>query len=378
MKLTNEAQPLVVGQTLAFRQDGRELLVVVAKGTFVLVEERPEGGGPRLADEQVALLTSDVFGVDPAKNAPLLENDFAPTKPECDVLVNGSAYAPHERPRETLDVGVGVGPMRKSFRVTGPRTWSSAVVGSVSAGTPQKFSRQPISYDVAFGGTEVDPDDPRTVATYVENPAGRGFRRHKLDLRGQAMPVTEEIAHPIHDPRKPYRPMALGPLGRNWKPRLDYVGTYDQKWMDEVAPMLPQDFSPLHFQAAPPDQRLPYPRGGEPIELQHIVPAALSPSTCARTTIPHLKVTMLFVPGRGAPVRIRANLDTIAIEPDANRFTCSWRAAYPALRDMFEIAEVIILNEDSSANGRVRARLSGKPYFHGLAELIGGRKGRAS
>ncbi len=46
--------------------------------------------------------------------------------------------------------------------------------------------------------------------------------------------------------------------------------------MDEIALMLPADFNPLHFQAAPPDQRMPYPQGGEPIRLMNLVPPAVS------------------------------------------------------------------------------------------------------
>ena len=51
-----------------------------------------------------------------------------------------------------------------------------------------------------------------------------------------------------------YRPMALGPVGRGWRPRLSYAGTYDQHWIDEVFPFLPADFDDRYYQAAPEDQ----------------------------------------------------------------------------------------------------------------------------
>jgi hypothetical protein len=375
MRIVNET-PFVAGNTIAFRQDGRELLVVVAKGTFVLVDPLSRDGQPRVADEQVPLLMADEFGKDPAKNAPILENDFAPTKPECDVLLAGCAYAPHGAPTRVLGVGLRVGPISKSFHVTGFRSWR-AVLGVLAAGDPEPTVQQPISYDVAFGGTEADPKKPDKIETFLENPVGRGFRKHHIDLWGQPMPVTEGLSDPIRDPKKHYRPMAFGPLGRNWKPRMDYVGTYDQKWMDEVAPMLPADFNPLHFQAAPPDQRMPYPRGGEPIRLMNLVPPTLSPDARAQSSLPSVRLAMVFVPRIGEPVWVDANLDTIVIQPDQNRFTCAWRTSHATIRDASEISQVVVCLRGTQSETRTRAHLGGKTYYQGLGALAKGRKGGA-
>ena len=372
-RVVNETK-LETGWTMAFRPDGRELIVVVAKGTFVLVD--PDlNGEPRLAEKQVPPLMADEFGADPAKNAPLRENDFAPIKPECDVLLAGSAHAPHGRAVKTIGVGLRVGSISKSFQVTGRRTWKAGLTGDPAPGEPEPMVKQPISYDVAFGGTEADPQKPDRIETYLENPVGRGFRKHNFQLWGDPMPVTEEISDPVQDPRKSYRPMAFGPLGRNWKPRMDYVGTYDKRWMEEIAPMLPADFNPLHFQAAPPDQRMPIPRGGETIRLLNLVPSSISPDASAQNRIPKLPVTMIFVPVRGNPVWVDAGLDTILIEPDENRFLCCWRASHAPIRDAFDIGEVIVYIRDAESDGRMRARLSGKQYFQGLGELARSGKG---
>lgn len=373
MRIVNQT-PFVAGNTIAFRQDGRELLVVVVKGTFVLVGPPAEDGQPRVADEQIPLLMADVFGKDPATSAPILENDFAPAKPECDVLLAGCAYAPHAAPTRMIGVGLRVGSLSKTFNVTGPRSWR-AVAGVLAAGPPESTLKQPISYDVAFGGTEVDAKKPDRMATFLENPVGRGFRKHKIDLWGLPMPVTEELSDPIRDPKKHYRPMAFGPLGRNWKPRMDYVGTYDQKWMDEVAPMLPADFNPLHFQAAPPDQRMTYPRGGEPIRLVNLVPPDISPDARAQTSVPTARLAMVFVPKGGEPIWADANLDTILLEPDANRFCCSWRASHATIRDASEIGEVVVCLRGTQSETRVRAHLGGKTYYEGLGALAKDRKG---
>jgi hypothetical protein len=373
-KLTNDT-PLEAGWTIAFRQDGRESIVVAAKGTFVLVDPGADGE-PRLADTQEPLLMADVFGEDPATTAPRLENDYAPTKPECDVLLSGAAHAPYGQPVRMLRVALQAGPVAKSFTVTGPRRWRSGITG-VSAGEPELMLTQPISYDDAFGGTEADPEAPGRTDMFLDNPVGRGFRPRTRDIDGELMPATEEVADPVRSPRKAYRPMAFGPLGRSWRPRAQYVGTYDQHWMENVAPMLPADFDSRYFQAAPADQRMPYPRGGEPLRLLNLVPTVLSPNASVETSIPRLPVSIVFVTFRGTARHVEANLDTILIEPDANRFTCTWRASYATARDAFEIPEAVVHIRDPRADARLRARLAGMEYFVGLGALVQSREGRS-
>jgi len=218
---------------MAFRPDGRELVVVVAKGTYVLVDPEAPDGKPRLAEIQEPLRMADEFGTDPATTAPRLENDFAPLKPECDVLLVGAAYAPTGRTARRLSVGMQVGSVSKAFNVTGPRRWRMSLAGAVAPGEPDSITTQPISYDVAFGGTETDPNDPSRIDTFLDNPVGRGFGGRHTQLSGRPMPVTEELSDPIRDAQKAYRPMAFGPLGRSWKPRAQYAGTYDRKWIEE-------------------------------------------------------------------------------------------------------------------------------------------------
>jgi len=370
--LTNDT-PFEAGWTIGFRQDGRELIVVVVKGTFVLVDGDGRNGEPQLAGEQQSLLMADVFGPDPAFNAPLLENDYCPYKPECDVLLAGAAHSPDGRRVRTLRVDLRVGSVSKSFTVTGPRRWRGGLTGP-SAGEPEPMTTQAISYDVAFGGTEIDPDRPDRVDTFLDNPVGRGFRKRNLDVAGEPMPVTEDASNPIRDPRRQYRPMALGPLGRSWRPRAKYAGTYDERWATDVAPMLPPDFDLLYFQAAPADQRMPYPRGGEPIHLANLVPVEVRAEADARSTVPRARVGVMFVPARGKATCVEAPLDTILLEPDQNRFTCSWRASHATVRDAFEIREVVAYVRTPQSDARARAGLAGKEYFHGLGELARARR----
>ena len=119
MELVN-ATPMEAGYTLAMQGDGRELLVLVVKGTFIIPHK---GERSRLADEQVPLVETDVFTGEPGFSAPLYEIDFARRKQHCDVILNGSAYAPGGRPTERVKVSLRVGSWRKSFDVVGNRIW---------------------------------------------------------------------------------------------------------------------------------------------------------------------------------------------------------------------------------------------------------------
>src|SRR5690348_12215390 len=106
---------MVAGYTLGSEVGGRELLIVVVKGTFRIPRE-PAGRLP-LHEEQVPLVMSDEFFGEPGLSAPKYEIDFAPRKARCDVLLNGTAYAPGGRPVERVQVGLRIGGWSKSFSV---------------------------------------------------------------------------------------------------------------------------------------------------------------------------------------------------------------------------------------------------------------------
>ena len=103
MELIN-ATRMVTGYTMGIEPSGRELLVVVIKGTFRIPAE---AGAPlRLHEEQLPLVMADVFHGEPGFSAPKYEVDFAPRKQRCDVILNASAYTPGGRPADRVAVGV--------------------------------------------------------------------------------------------------------------------------------------------------------------------------------------------------------------------------------------------------------------------------------
>jgi len=335
MELINSTR-MVAGYTMGMEPSGRELLVVVIKGTFRIPDE--QDGALRLHDEQLPLVMSDVFFGEPGLSAPKYEVDFAPRKQRCDVLLNASAYAPGGRPTRRVEVGVQIGSWSKAFAVLGDRVWEASA-GGIGASPVQPFTVMPISYDRAFGGTDNQHEDPAHHAAFMLNPSGRGFHKQLRAewVDGSPLPNTEELDNPVKWVEGNYRPMSFGVIGRHWEPRYRYAGTYDQKWLDNEFPFLPADFDEQYYQAAPLDQQLPVPLGEQRVRLVNLI------ADGERTFVmPHFEAPLHVFPKKGEREDLTAFMDTIVLEPDQQRVTMTWRAARPLKKNMFEIAQVLV------------------------------------
>jgi hypothetical protein len=364
MQLLN-ATRMQAGYTMGMDPSGRESLVVAVKGTFNLPRN---GEDPQLRAEQVELVDSDLFTGEPGFSAPLYEYDYAPFKPRCDVLLNGSAYAPQGRTAQRVTVSLRLGSLFKSFDVIGNRNWVGALVG-VAAGPPEPYSSMPFSYDRAFGGIDAAHPDPARHRYYERNHAGVGFH-HQTEhefIDGTPLPNTEESGQPVTDPRGSYRPMAFGSIARAWQPRVKLAGTYDQNWTDNIFPFLPPDFDERYYQAAPADQQIDYPRGGELVTLEN-----LTPSGYLTFELPTINVPVVFYRKDGDQAELQAVIDTIVIEPDLDRFTMTLRSSILLRRNIFEVEQILAGEMPRSWH---RARALGKTYYPSLAELVSAKKG---
>lgn len=355
------------GWTFGFERDGRELLVVIIKATYNLPQNGEE---PTLAEEQAKLVEADEFTGEPGYSAPLRETDYSHRKLRCDVVLNGSAYAPGGFPSRSIAVSLRVGSMQKFFYVFGDRRWQDYLL---STNEPEPFTRTAISYNHAYGGADANEDQPEKVATYTENPVGTGYHpiRSRWALIGKLLPSTAESPTPISDTKGRYRPMSFGPIGRNFFPRYRHAGTYDQQWLDNEAPFWPKDFSYAYFQCAPEDQQVPFLEGGEEVELQN-----LTPDGRRRFKVPERRVPVTFLPQNGEDIRADAVCDTFLLEPDLQRFSLTWRLALPLRRNLFELRQTIVGELPYSWHSKRRAENAGKRYYASLAEAVAGRGGR--
>ncbi len=359
MNLLN-ATKMQAGYTMGMQPDGREFLVVAVKGTFTVPGQGEE---PRLAEEQVPLIEADTFTGEPGFSAPVYESDYPLRKPRCDVLLHGSAYAPGGRPAAKVTVSLRVGPISKSFNVVGHRFWKKGLI-SVSASRPKPFTVMPLSYDNAFGGFDRTHKNPSRHKAYLLNPVGTGFHDNlKMEfIEGKPLPNTEETKNPVTKPNGNYRPMSFGPVARGWLPRYKLAGTYDQNWLDNIFPFLPPDFDEAYYQSAPPDQQMPYPKGGEEVVLTN-----LTPEGDTRFRLPEVPVPIEFSLKNYERKMISGVIDTIVIEPDKKRFMMTWRASLPLKRNMFEVTQVVV---GKMPKAWYRARELGKTYYPTLGALV--------
>ncbi|MET0068546.1 MAG: DUF2169 domain-containing protein [Candidatus Thiodiazotropha sp.] len=363
MELLN-ATPMQAGYTMGLQPDGRELLVVAVKGTFMFPQRGEQAG---YSERQKPLYEADTFTAEPGFSAPLYEVDYAPFKRYCDVLLVGSAYAPRGKPATRVEVTLRLGPLLKTFAVTGDRYWEAGNI-AIRPGYAGLFDRVPISYDRAFGGIDDFHENEKKHSAYMSNPVGRGYHLElsRALVDGSPMPNTEELKRPVTMPNGNYSPMAFGPLGRGWNPRLQLAGTYDQDWIDNTFPFLPSDFNVAYYQAAPADQQMPYPKGGERVFLENLTAQGQT-----AFTLPEIDVPVVFFYKNGENLKQKAMIDTIVVEPDEGLFTMTWRATIQLKKNIFEISQVLV---GRKSRGWWRARELGKTYYPSLQHMARDKK----
>lgn len=327
--------PFPANFTLALDKQGHEQIVIVARATFIL---SPIRGEPTIvAPVQLPLIEADVFGADPAWDAPVFETDYAHFRPRCDVLAHARAYAPHGEPATSVDVGIRLGAWSKKFTAHGSRIWLRGASGHTPS-DKRPFMVQEIGYDHAYGGIDPEAENHALAKTYHKNPVGLGYYPNSVNREGRPFAHTSEFGIDAFSPDGNYPPMAFGPIGRTWLPRRQYAGTYDETWLDNRVPLLPMDFDDRYFQASATDQQIPFPGGGEPVELVN-----LSPEGRLSGQIPQTQIVVTFERKSGRITQRIANLDTVLFLPEDRVMCLTWRTRITAERDLHEFARVIIL-----------------------------------
>ncbi|MFO1209466.1 MAG: DUF2169 domain-containing protein [Amaricoccus sp.] len=360
MQVYNQT-PFVHQFTMAMDKAGHEWILLVVKGTYDFPDT--PGGPVRIAGEQVPLVMADEYTGAPGFSAPLWETDFAFRKPACDIVLNGAAYSPDRRPATRVRVGVKVGGWSKVLDAFGHREWRAR--GPLFAATsPEPFLKRPISYDVAWGGTDrLDPDDPLPGA-YLRNPVGTGWSqsKHQRLIPGLALPTTQAVGEEVTSPFGDYTPMSFGPMGRGWPGRIEYGGTYDQNWIDNVFPFLPQDFDDRYFQMSPPDQQTTRPQGGEEVMLVNLTPQGREHFRLPTTALP----LTLF---RAGAIDFEGSVhpDTILLDPENRRLSLVWRISSRIHRTILDFNEAWV---GPPTNAMLRARREGRTYIRAASDAL--------
>jgi hypothetical protein len=314
---------------------GRNLYVVILKYTFVVKPQGKveldgvTGAAPRLVDEY--------HGKDPSTSSIKRPSQLFDFKPGTDLLLLGHASPPPSGTATHVDVSLRWGHLAKTVRAHGLRAWRAGTFGGLAPG-PARPIRDPIPliYEVAWGG--IDWTDPARPLGETRNYVGRGVAADPKKLIDQPAAQLEYPDRPLGG--RDNVPASFGAIHRHWQPRASFAGTYDQAWMDNKMPLLPDDFDPRFHVSVPPDQWSPAPlRGDEPVEI-----GGATPEGIWRFQLPRLAPGFSsFVEGRRA--EHRTHLDTILVDADARTVELTWRAAIPIPRKYQMLERVLVFEK---------------------------------
>lgn len=321
--------------------DGQEVSLLVVAATFATADD----GALVPAQPQPPVCLADEHFGDPASSSVRREAETALPKPRVDLLVVGSAYAPRGRPTRSLVVELRAAEIHKRVRVRGDRR---RIMGRL-AWPAKRFTRMPVVFERAWGGTDARSKDPRKHRALGTNPVGVGYRR--APSRDPAVRTQLPNLEPIGGFRR--RPVCLGVVPRAWQPRRDWAGSYDERWLAEQFPLPPKDFDPRHYQAAPADQQSRRLRGGDEVILRN-----LTPDGVWRFPLPSLDVPVhLLFEDRAESSQAR--LDTVFIDAEARQVTLVQRLALPTVRNAPPLRRIVLGHVSA---GWLRSRVRKKTF----------------
>ncbi len=354
MQISSNTTPFLAELFVSTDKHARKHCVVVVKATFDVDSE----GQCRPAQEQAPFIYADEHFGDPGTTAIRYESDFAPVKPMADILVNAKAIAPGGRAATSFEVALAGPGFTKRARIMGDRVWEDSPTG-IRASESDFVTSLPLTWERAFGGSDQTSDEVSGHSSELRNLVGQGFHRNSRieTILGKALPNIEAVESPMHSWSDKPVPIGFGPLGRGWRPRIGFAGTYDKSWMDRKLPFLPDDFDDRYFQSAPADQQVSKLQTGDKY-------GCLNMSQSGRFVVQ--------LPGHAIPVRFlfedrteprTAEADTLILEPGAARIILVARTSLPLPRKFTTLREIEI--------GTPKRRPTpGIPRFHGLGEAV--------
>lgn len=325
--------PYLCEPVLLLDRNGRDLLVVIIKGTFTFEKT----AGLKLADIQMPITKADEFYGEPNETSVRFESDIAPMKQGTDVIIIGHAYSKRKNASQ-VDVSLKVGSLEFTMRVFGDRHWRTVLFTPIPS-APEPFEKIPLTYDRAFGGKDLSFPDPKHHEQEIRNPLGRGFRAKKSIMKNDEvlLPNLEDPMALITNIDDRPQPVGCGFIGRNWEPRLSYLGTYDKNWMTNRLPLLPHDFDERYFNGAHP--RLvssDFLKGNEPIAME-----SLSQRGPLKFSLPNVQ-PKATVHMREHSAALTVLCDTLTIEPDEDRLTMVWRGNLDIHDQIDQVRQIVV------------------------------------
>ncbi len=318
-------------------ENGRDVMLVLVKQTY----ELSATGELTLAEEQADICFEGEYFGEPGLSSLKIAPEANFSKLATDVVLIGQAHAPDGQPVTEMDAGIKVGPVQQHVKVIGDRVWEKRVTGKIVnwvMSAPQTFTTIPLTYENAFGGQDLTPDDEKHYAYESRNLIGKGVIAKNSQLDVVPLPNLEDPKNLIQSPGDRPQPMGFGFISPDWQPRLGYSGTYDKHWETTRLPMLPTDFKREFFNAAHPKLKANvFLQGNEPVFLVNVCPQGNM-----KFDLPGQEPQILFKFQYKNPVKLQIDLDTIIVNTDEMQVSLLWRATQDVFNRVYEMEEIII------------------------------------
>jgi len=323
----NNKTPFASEGSFKYDHTGKNTWIVIIKAGFDILP----GNEIKTAEDQPEILRSPEYNFEPGISSIKHDIDFIIDKPATDVILNGSAIAPSNKPVKKLEVGLKLGQhINKKLIVTGDRVWRNDILGTKSLTIP--FAKMPIVYERAFGGTDITHKKQSKHGCIKENPVGTGFARKSANLKGQKVPNIENKKCVIKN-----QAAGFGAIAAHWEPRASFAGKFNKKNSNSEPISFNKDFDLRYNQQAPLDQQVKgYLTGKEQITLKN-----LHKDSSLSFKLPDIKPICL-IRFDMSYIEKKPNLHTVIIEPDDNKLVMVWHTAIECHRKEHLLQETII------------------------------------
>ncbi len=145
-------------------------------------------------------------------------------------------------------------------------------------------------------------------------------------LEGSPLPNLEDPQDTLGTVGGKCRPVGFGFTAPNWQPRASFAGTYDDRWSETRAPLLPRDFDRRFFNAAPEGLVAPlYLSGEEWVQVFYGTPEGKWVFQLPGVSNP----TCTLITKWGEERELNANLDTLIVDADLMQVQMIWRCFTP-------------------------------------------------
>ncbi len=313
-----------------------------------------------LSEEQEEILFEDVYQADPHESALIAPTDAIPYKPAADLTMIANAHDPNASMGGHFVAGLMLNDREYRFNVAPKKQWKYIDRSWRETNVLDDDGPAALSWRNAYGGpVSIEGDPPFDVIR--SNPLGCGALDPEKMSKADTFAVAR-ITDPDNGPTSV--PWGCAPVPPWWQPRQQYAGTYDDTWLNEVHPRLPDDFDYRFYQLAAPQMiQQGYLIGGEPLLLTNVLPQ----DPMVNVSLPLWSPSVAIKLRTNEVASLQMNLDgchIVLCGPRA-KVTLTWRQWVPAADRVLGF-QINVANLDALIRDKQAARTAQRPAAWGL------------